>query len=473
MKSVLPLLICLGLSVPAFGQNVVLTEDFNLAVPPAGWSQVKVNTAAQGWIPSQDGRAWHEDEYGVGNVDDQLISPVMNLSGLSGVYAHFYTELYYANYLANHPNSVGNGETDIWVRVNGGAWTEVWTETRTQNGTDWVTADLSSVAGQNGVEMAIRFFGDFAHEQWVDVIQVDDDSANPVVPPPAYHLVNLPAQFRPLTQQTTMETFESYAGIVPNHMAVTSVDPVTGLPAPEGWCTIAGGTVVSYSGVRHLEMGLNPVASGGYHVKNALVMGLDATNFAGLTLDFWSANLGDELDDFDGVWISDDGTNWYHVLVTYSTVFFWVHTTVDLAPFASITQGPFYLMFAQTDDYGFATDDGIGIDNVRLISNGPAGPALSKTGSCPGLLTLDLANCSANGNVAMLVGGAGSSVQSNPNRPCFGLTLNVSSPIVAGVLHCNGAGAASYTFNGPPSLCGRTVQGVDLSSCVATNTITL
>lgn len=473
MKTILALVTLLGLAASAPAQTVVLHEDFNVAVPPAGWSQIRLNTSAQGWIKSADGRAWHEDEYGIGDADDLLISPVMNLTGLTGAYAHFYSELYYANYLANHPSSYGNGETDIWVRVNGGAWVEVWTEARTVNGTEWQTADLSSVAGQSAVELAIRYFGDFAHEQWVDVIQVDNDPANPTVPPPVYHLVNLPSQFRQLTQPSTTETFESYNGILPNHMAVTSVDAATGVPAPEGWCTIAGGTVVSFSGVRNLEMGLNPISSGGYYVNNALVLGLDATSLASLSVSFWSANLLDEADDFDGVWLSKDGANWLHVVPSYSTVFFWVKTTVDLSAFTSITQGPFYLMFAQADDSAYATTDGIGIDDVTFISGGPAGPSLSKSGSCPGLMTLSLANCSANGSVAMLIGAAGSFTQTNPNKPCLGLTLGLSAPSLVGVLHVNGAGAGGVSFNSSPSLCGLTVQGVDLSSCVATNVVTL
>jgi len=473
MNTSLVLAALLGCAAAAPAQTVVLREDFNAAVPPAGWSQIRLNSSAQGWIPSGDGRAWHEDEYGIGDADDLLVSPVMNLSGLGGAYAHFYTELYYADYLANHPNSYGNGETDIWVRVNGGAWVEVWTETRTVNGTDWQTADLSPVAGQSAVELAIRYFGDFAHEQWVDAIQVDDDPANPTVPPPVHHVVNLPSQFRQLTQPSVTETFESYGGILPSHMAVTSVDAFTGLPAPEGWCTIAGGTVVSFSGVRNLEMGLNPNSAGGFTVNNALVMGLDATSLASLSVSFWSANLLDEADDFDGVWLSQDGANWLHVVPAYSTVFFWVKTTVDLSAFSAITQGPFYLMFAQADDSAYATTDGIGIDDVSFISGGPAGPSLGKSGTCPGAISLSLANCTPNGAVAMLAGAAGNSTQSNPNKPCLGLNLSLQQPALIIVLHANAAGTAGVSFNASPALCGRSIQGVDLGTCVATNRVTL
>jgi hypothetical protein len=454
-------------------QNVILYEDFSTAVPPAGWSQVKINPLAVGWYRSLDGRAWHEDELGPGTVDDYLIAPMLDLTAFTGVYAHFYTELFWADYLANHPNSLGNGETDLVVRVNGGAWVEVWTESRTLNGNAWQTADMSAVAGQNNVEFAFRYYGDFAHEQWLDLVQVDDDPANPTIPPPSQFTVNLPAQFLPLTQTLTTDDFEAYAGVLPGHMAVTSVDALTGLPSPDGWCTIAGGTIASHSGVRSLEMGLNPAASGGFYVNNSLVLGLDGTSQASLGLRFWSRNLGDEDDVFDGAWISQDGGSWFHVVESYDTSFLWAQTSVDLAAYSDITRGPFYLMFAQTDDFAFNGADGIDVDDLSFLSSGPAGPSLTKTGSCPGPLTLDLSDCTPGGSVAMLTGAAGSTTQTNPSLPCLGLTVNLASPTLVGILTANAAGAASASFNSSVTMCGATVQGVNLATCQLTNTVTL
>ncbi len=262
-------------------QNVILREDFTVSVPPAGWSQVKNNPAANGWIKSLDNRAWHEDESSsIGACDSELITPMLDLSNYATVLVSFETELNWADYLANHPSGYGDGETDLYVRVNGGAWTEVWTDTRLLNTNDVISVDVSAqVGGQANVEMAIRYYGTYAHETWVNWFQVDD-----------------------------------------------------------------GGSSV-------------------------------------LTL--------------------------------------------------------------------------------------------AKTGSCPGAVTLTVTNATAGGSIAVLYGPAGSFTQNSANRPCQGLTLAIQVPTLGATVNANGSGTANLSFNAPPAACGRTVQAVDLSSCTATNAITL
>lgn len=274
-------LAAIALSSTLSAQTVLLREDFTVSVPPAGWSQVKHNSAAQGWIKSADNRAWHEDEpTSVGATDDELISPVINCTGHATVTATFQTELYWSTYLANHPNSQGDGENDLYVRVNGGAWTEVWTDTRTVNSNDQITVDISAVAaGQANVEIAFRFYGTYAQEWWVDWVQVD--------------------------------------------------------------------------------------------------------------------------------------------------------------------------------------------------GSGSAGPTLAKSGSCPGPVTLTVTNATPSASVAYLYGPAGSFTQNNPNKPCLGTTLGISAPTLGAVVGTNGSGGSSIAFNAPAGACGLTVQVVDLSSCLTTNTVTL
>jgi len=259
----------------------ILREDFTAAVPPAGWSQVKHNGLAAGWIKSFDNQAWHEDESSsIGACDNELISPVIDCSGYTAVTATFKTTLNWADWLANHPNTLGDGESDLYVRVNGGAWTEVWTDTRTLNTTDVIVVDMSAAAaGQSNVEFAFRYYGTYAHESWIDYVQID-----------------------------------------------------------------GGGSQV-------------------------------------LTL--------------------------------------------------------------------------------------------AMTGGCPGSVTLTVSNATANGGIAMLYGAAGSFTQNSPNRPCQGLTVAINVPTLGGTITANGSGTASLSFNTPPAACGLTVQAVDLSSCTATNTITL
>jgi len=102
---------------------------------------------------------------------------------------------------------------------------------------------------------------------------------------------------------------------------------------------------------------------------------------------------------------------------------------------------------------------------------GPSGPALSASGSCPGATTLRFTNCTANSGVAVLYGNAGSFTK--PGNPCGGLVLGISNPTLGAILGSDGAGAASLTFNAPAGACGKTVQGVDIASCTATNTVVL
>jgi hypothetical protein len=192
-----------------------------------------------------------------------------------------------------------------------------------------------------------------------------------------------------------------------------------------------------------------------------------------LGLRFWSNNLGDEADNFDGVWLSSDGTLWHKALVSYDAGFGWLQNTLDLSAYSDITRGRFYLMFAQTDNFAFNGGDGIAVDDLALQSGGAAGPNLARSGSCPGAITLSLSNCTPGGGVAMLFGPSGSFTQSNPNLPCLGLTVGISAPTLAGVLTANANGDASVSFNAPGAFCGLTVQGVNMADCTATNVVIL
>lgn len=168
----------LALATLASAQTTILREDFN-AVPPAGWSQIKNNPSAQGWIKSIDNRAWHEDEFNI-TCDSDLISPVIDCSGYSGISATFRTSLNWADYQANHPNSLGDGVSNLYVRVNGGAWQIAWTDTRIFNSTDTIVVDISSfAAGNANVEFAFHYYGTYAHELWVDWVQIDGQGGGP------------------------------------------------------------------------------------------------------------------------------------------------------------------------------------------------------------------------------------------------------------------------------------------------------
>ena len=183
LRTLFSLLAALTLSTAAHTQTVYMSETFDNVIPPTGWTHHDLNGAGSvGWIPGVNsawmgnhvGWAWHEDEYGV-TAENRLESPVFSLSGATQAYLHFGAETNYSNYLANHPNSIGNGISDIQISSDGGlTWTTIWTDTSDVDGTYEPNLSLSTYLGSPSVQVGIYFFGDFAQEWWVDFVQVDD-----------------------------------------------------------------------------------------------------------------------------------------------------------------------------------------------------------------------------------------------------------------------------------------------------------
>ena len=102
-----------------------------------------------------------------------------------------------------------------------------------------------------------------------------------------------------------------------------------------------------------------------------------------LELDFRAIAYNDESDYRDGVFLSQDGSRWYPVVDDWSTIgSSWqqVHS-VDLSGTPVDTNGTFYLLFGQEDNYPIFTLDGIGIDDILVR---PAAPELEVTGLIAG-----------------------------------------------------------------------------------------
>jgi len=448
-------------------QQVALTEHFSAGVPPAGWSQVHVIPGSQGWIQSAAGEAWHEDESIT--TDDELISPVLDLSTYGSVYAHFKTRLAFSNYLANHPNSIGDGENDLYVRVNGGAWVEVWTDTRIANTTDTITVDMSAAAaGQSTVEFALRFYGTFAQEWWVDFMQVSDSATPPVFG--SFFTLNLPSSFVPA--DGSCDDFESYAGVVPSHMATTANDTLTGLPDPEAWCTIAGGTVASNSGIRNLEMGLMPGLTSYHNVTNALVMGLNGAGSSNMQLDFSVIDHGEETNAIDGIWLSQDGIEWFQVYGPWTPLTAaWTQVNVDLSGYSAKTAGDFYLAFIQEDNFPYANLDGIGIDDVCVGDPAPPGFVLVGSGSCPSVRLFEVTGATPNADVFWIYGPAGT--WTKPRGLCAGITIDIrGAGTTGGRLRADSAGYSSLQLSAPSYKCGVwKAQVVDVTTCTVSNSV--
>jgi len=107
---------------------------------------------------------------------------------------------------------------------------------------------------------------------------------------------------------------------------------------------------------------------------------------------------------------------------------------------------------------------------TELVGSG--GPTLTLSDNCPiAAVTLSISNCTPNSGVALLFGDAGSFTK--PSNTCGGLVLGIQNPILGSILTTDGSGAASYYYPLRPNVCGKTIQGVDIASCTATNTVVL
>ena len=161
----------------ASAQQTALAEDFSgTQFPPSGWTQVNLGPNSNGWVRDSAGqRAWHED-FTNPTTENYLISPPLDLTTFTEAYLHFEGEINFAQYRANHPNSVGDGITNVEVTTDGGAtWAILWTDTSATSGdTFGPTVNLTAYAGMANVQVAFYFFGSFAHETWIDNILVDD-----------------------------------------------------------------------------------------------------------------------------------------------------------------------------------------------------------------------------------------------------------------------------------------------------------
>lgn len=101
---------------------------------------------------------------------------------------------------------------------------------------------------------------------------------------------------------------------------------------------------------------------------------------------------------------------------------------------------------------------------------------LTKTGTCPGPMSLTVSGATPGGLVVILRGVPGSFVWTG--TPCTGITINVINvngtlPTVVSQGLANAGGIYAVSFNAPAAACGATLQAVDVLSCKTTNTITL
>ncbi|PCJ51590.1 MAG: hypothetical protein COA70_13975 [Planctomycetota bacterium] len=89
---------------------------------------------------------------------------------------------------------------------------------------------------------------------------------------------------------------------------------------------------------------------------------------------------------------------------------------------------------------------------------------LSLSGTCPGLVTVDVSGAGAGATIAV-AWSLNTGTFSLPPGPCAGTVLGLNNPNLLTFLTADALGNATFTGNAPTSACGAFVQIVDLSTC--------
>ncbi len=390
------------------------------------------------------------------------MTPALDLRGTAAAFLSSEQGVTYASWRDHHY---------VEVSLDGGATFTVIADDTAPDGQSTLVVDLSSYAGVNGVNLAFHYTGDYASEWELDDVVVNDTGPPP--PPPDW--INLPTSF--VRAAGYSEDFEAHAGALPPHMAVNELDSASGQPHNLAWCNIGqrGLPLSANSGSCCLEMGLDPGATASQHlVRNALVIGVNGAAAADLMLEFMAVNHGEEWQTWDGVFVSDDGLTWHQAYLGWGFLPAWFLQVQagDLAAAGADTQGDFYLLFSQEDDYAYGYLDGLGVDDIQITTTGPTGAYLAMTDLVAGsvaTLTVDYATPGGLVRCGYSVAGGG------PVATPYG-DLLLSPPYVElPVLTADASGHAALPLPVPPAAAGMSIwlHALDLGALAYTNGLAL
>ena len=171
--------------------SVILSEGFESAVPPAGWSTVITNGGATfNWY---QGTAAFEGTYSAQILydpalvpqDEWLISPSMDLTSVtSDIRVEFYWTMSY--YWGIDP--FDNYDLELWISTDGGSSfpTLLWDESSEGVFTSFTfyktAVSLAAYIGESDIVLAWRYVGSDGAQGNVDFVNVTDD-APPVLGP--------------------------------------------------------------------------------------------------------------------------------------------------------------------------------------------------------------------------------------------------------------------------------------------------
>ena len=400
---------------------------------------------------------------------------------------------FYLDFAAHNGGEEVDTFDGVWVSDDGVNWYNVfnpWSPT-VGTGNVWksiVAIDLTAA----GANLSGTFYLMFAQEDnfpYVapgtgtasDGMGIDDIAVTltPTPPPPfTWSFVNLPTTFAPIGG--FFEDFETAAGVLQPYMAETGVDAATLLPNPNAWANIGqwnGGVFqgTPYGGSYYLELALASGTTG--QSRDALVLGLDGTGETDFRLNFQAIENFDETNDFDGIFVSDNGTDWRRLYTGQQlTSNVWVEENgiaMDGTP-ANVS-GQFYLMFSQEDNSSWTGGDGIGYDDISV---GPVPTVITLNGNCGYIpSSIDMTKATPNGQVVLAWGfGPGSAVVAG-GPYCVGTVTGLDSIHLAGIGTADANG--EYSFTGqygtiPANACGVvSVQAADITTCLLSNVIAL
>jgi hypothetical protein len=205
-----------------------------------------------------------------------------------------------------------------------------------------------------------------------------------------------------------------------------------------------------------------------------MVLGLNgagATNLDQLSFQIW--DKFDELDAFDGVWISDNGTDWTRLHDGNSASAWTLVSGIDMT-FGGTNpvnlSGDFYLMFSQDDNTYWNGNDGIAFDDILIGSPPPPAPGLHVIGTC-GIVPsgLGVTGATPNAAVVLVYGfGFGSAVIPGP-LSCNGVFSGLDVLNVYGYSISDANGNTTFYATGgvlPAAACGVIVaQVLDKATC--------
>jgi len=164
-KTLLSIILGLGLLSNAGAQTTIFSEDFQGGVLPVGWSQTTAATDG-GWLigdsaalasssfPFPDHTLFagtNDDACNCTKLNDLLKTPVLNFTGYSNVFMNFASLFIKGTYQAKTESA------KVVVSTNGGTtWTDVATIGAAYN---WVSTDvnLSAYAGQASVMVGFKY----------------------------------------------------------------------------------------------------------------------------------------------------------------------------------------------------------------------------------------------------------------------------------------------------------------------------